>query len=1358
MDTDDAIAVVGMGCRFPGAAGVAEFWEALLAGTDAITDVPMDRFDIAPHYAPTPGTPGRTASRHGGFLDDVFRFDAAFFGISPVEARGMDPQQRLLLHVVWEAFEAAHIVPSRLAGSRTGVFIGQATAEYGETGPPFEERDVRSVAGSRLRAVTAGRVSYAFDLRGPSLVIDTACSSSLVAVHTARQSLLCGETDLAVAGGVNVILSPDDAIAYSQGAMLSPRGRCRFGAADGDGFVRSEGVGVVVLQRLSDALSAGNDVLALLLGSTVGNDGRASGLLLKPSVDGQVRMLEDACASAGITPGQLDYVEAHGTGTPVGDHVELRALADAVGAERGPDRPLPTGSVKTNIGHAEAAAGVAGLIKSILIARHGVIPASLHQVEPHALLADGTLPVEVVRDNRPLAPGGARALIGVSSFGLSGTNAHVVVGAYAPEVSPVGAHAAAAPGSDETTQAHGTQGTLTADEASVAAGATRGGPHLLVLSARSRPALLRLAAACAAHLSPGGAGRSADLRDVCATAALRREAHPYRLWAVGTDHDDLAATLRALAADRPVTAGGIGHAGFDGPRRTVFVFPGQGSQWVGMGRGLYAASPAFRAALDDCDAVLAAELGWSVVTFLHTAEGEFPTDVARVQPALWAMEVALVAAWRERGVDPALCVGHSMGEVAAAHAAGGLSLADAAAVICRRTRLMQRTAGRGAMLSTELSGAEARRIVAAHDGAVCVAAENAPTATVLAGDREVLAGIADELHRRGVLCRPVKVNVASHSPFMDELRDDLLAELAHVRPGDTSTPMVSTVLGATVTGRELTASYWAENLRRPVLFAGTVDALARAEGSVFVEISPHPVLLAAIEEILGARADGDAPASSTAVPSLRRHCNEAHELVYMTGRLFAAGGSVDWDRWYRGGHRPVPLPAYPWDTGVFRHRRTVPAGSGALPAQVSEVPLARLGWPEWGEGVRLRGVAPIPPAVYAAALLQAAGALEPGGTFVVRDAVLGDHVMDIGDGEDLTLHIAVYDADAQGSRAATVTARKEPTGERMTCMTARLEQIDVAAALETAVSPDDALERCHEYLSASAFRALAGQQGIEIGAEFDALEQLWRRDGEAVARLRAPKVPLPAAWETALQPLLAARPIGRGTFDHVYVPVGFSGMELHAELTDEFWSICTFTETSGLDAARADVTVVSRAGRVLARFSGIRLIRLPLTPGQARRTTALSGTRWLAQASRGVEQVAQWARSAARYAVPSALGPARGTGAEAPSAAPAPRIPQQRTADDHPDERVGQAARQPGQGDLRDRAAALFGMDAAHLDGQRRLRELGMDSLMAVQLAQQLRRDCGIEITAGRLLGDESLAAIERSLGADSTGPGPRAS
>lgn len=423
------IAVVGMGCRFPQARTVDEYWNLLAGGVDAVTAVPPDRFGPEEDGdCPAPVPP------YGGFIDDLFAFDAGFFGISPREAELVDPQQRILLQVLWETLERAGIRPSSLAGSLTGVFVGQATAEYAEL--DADVTDVRAMAGSRLRASTAGRLSFALDAHGPSVVVDTACSSSLVAVHLARQSLLTGESDLAVAAGVNLVLHRADAVAYAQAGMLAPDGRCKFGDTSANGFVRSDGVGVVLLKRLDDALRDGDEVLAVLRGSAVTNDGKGSGLLLKPAVSGQVAMLRAACRSAGITPDQLDYVEAHGTGTRVGDEVELRALAEALGRAGTPRRRLRVGSVKSNIGHTEAAAGIAGLIKTVLIARHGHVPASLHLREPHPLTTAPDARVTVVGQDTPLDPAGPHALLGVSSFGLSGTNAHAIVSSHQPAPAP----------------------------------------------------------------------------------------------------------------------------------------------------------------------------------------------------------------------------------------------------------------------------------------------------------------------------------------------------------------------------------------------------------------------------------------------------------------------------------------------------------------------------------------------------------------------------------------------------------------------------------------------------------------------------------------------------------------------------------------------------------------------------------------------------------------------------------------------------------------------------------------------------------------------------------------------------------
>ncbi|MFC8450007.1 type I polyketide synthase [Kitasatospora sp. NPDC057223] len=1259
------VAVVGMGCRFPGADDPEQLWENLIAQLDSITVVPAERFDVGADYDPTPGVPGRTASRHGGFVADPFSFDYGFFGISPAEARVIDPQQRLLLHATWEAFEDAGIRPSTLAGTHAGVFIGQATAEYSEATRSDTGPNVRDVAGSRLRAVTAGRLSFAFDLFGPSVVLDTACSSSLVAVHQARQSLLAGECDLALAGGVNFVISPHDAIAYSQGSMLSPAGRCRFGDAGADGFVRSDGVGVVVLKRLSDAERDGDRILATLLGSAVTNDGRGSGLLLQPAISGQIDMLRAACRTAGISPQDLDYVEAHGTGTAVGDAVELQALAAATARSRA--RPLLTGSVKTNIGHAESAAGIAGLIKAVLIARHGVIPASLHCVEPNPVIEQHGLGVAVVTGTTPLRRSADRARLGVSSFGISGTNAHVVVGEYLPAPATPVAPAVSAP-------APSRRGTA---------------EQLLVLSARSARSLTRLAEDWATHLTDGP-GRELPLADLCAAAALRRDVHPYRLWVRGDSHQVVAERLRKLAAGTAIPEGGTAEAGFGGPRRLAFVFPGQGAQWPGMGRRLLETSPAFREKLMECDAAIDRELGWSVVDLLSHVD-EFPTDMDRVQPSLWAVGVALDAALREAGLTPEVCVGHSMGEVAAAQSAGALDLADAAAVICRRSRLMRRLAGRGAMLAVELSAEGAEEVLASDPefAAVCVAARNSPSSTVLAGPPAALATIAGRLQGAGVLCRLVKVEVASHSPDMDLIGADLLAALDGLAPRPARTELMSSVTAAPVTGEELDPGYWLDNLRRPVRFLDAVRHLAKAD-TVFLEVSPHPVLTAAIDETVT-----EGGGAAAAVATLRRGGDETVLLLEAVGRAFAQGAAVDWSRWYGFEPAAVPLPRYPWDATRLRR-----AAATDVPAPlVREYRLDGFGLPGTGAGVAVRGTEPVFPAVFLEAALAAADEAAPGTRFVLTGVRLGDAGLTLADVPAAVLVVTVDAPAPDGSRGVRVEASLGTGAPRELCAGGRLEPA-AGAAPDRRELLETSLARHREYLSADALYEGAAQRGFQVGAGLRKVEHLWRRGGRVVAMVRREGAAAAVGWEAGLLAMLAGYPSGAG-----YLPVGFGTVRRHVALPDEYWSLCRVTPGPGGRSARGDVLLLATDGSALVEFLDIELVAPAPRPGPR-------------PAARVAPSVAPPTVEAG--AVPAAAG----------TAGPAP-APAARAANDV----------------VLHRVSRLLDLPEAEIDRRRSLRDLGLDSLMAAQLRAQIRSDCGVDLTAGRLLGTESLNGLLATIG-----------
>jgi myxalamid-type polyketide synthase MxaE and MxaD len=864
---------VGIGCRFPGASDLRAFWSLLANGVDAIGEIPPDRFRVDDLYDATPATPGRISTRWGGFLSGLDGFDAQFFGIAPREATHLDPQQRILLEVAWEALEDAGIPAGTLAGSRTAVFIGLWVSDFEmRLARAPKSVDVYTSTGSG-RHSASGRLSFAFGLEGPSLTIDAACSSGLAAVHLGCQSIWTGESSLALAGGANVILEPFITMAYSQAKMMAPDGRCKFGDASANGYVRSEGAGVLVLKPLSQALADRDPIHAVIRGSSVNNNGRSSGFLPRPAQHGHEQMLRQAYESAGVRPADVQYVEAHGTGTIAGDPVELQALGAVLAEGRAADQPCLVGSVKTNIGHTEAAAGIAGITKVALALEHAVIPASLHFHEPSARIPWTDLPLRIPTTSEPW-PDGLKRVAGVSAFGISGTNAHVVLEA-APPPSP------------------------RADE--------QRGPHLLVFSARSPESLQALLGSYRALLADGGTG--IPLADLCGWAAGRRDHHPHRIGVVASDHVSLAAHLDA--ADRsethPLVARSAGPAYVE--PGVAFVFPGQGGQWLGMGRELMSGEPVFRAALDECDAAIRRHAGWSVIDELH---GDVRLDrIDVIQPTIFAVQVSIAALWRSWGIEPAAVIGHSMGEVAAAAVAGALSVDDAARVICARSALMRRLSGAGAMGVVGLSHADTFEALRGYERVLSVAASNSGSSTVVSGDPRALDELFATLQAREVFCRLVKVDVASHSPQMDAIAEELLASLHGIEPRRAGVAMYSTVLGRIIDGTECDGAYWMSNLRQPVLFASSVQqALADGVGAM-LEISPHPVLESALTE-----AARDHGRDVAVVVSTRREQDEREAMLGALGSLYVAGCRPEWDRISPVGG-PVALPTYPWQRERF---------------------------------------------------------------------------------------------------------------------------------------------------------------------------------------------------------------------------------------------------------------------------------------------------------------------------------------------------------------------------------------------------------------------------------------------------------
>ncbi|MFG2019283.1 type I polyketide synthase [Actinomadura geliboluensis] len=870
---DDAYAIVGIACRFPGAPDPAAFWRLLRDGRDAVSRAPADRWGGRPVDGP---------GGHGAFLEHIDRFDAGFFGVSPVEATTMDPQQRLVMELGWEALEDAGIVPAALAGTATGVFVGATWGDYAallyRDGGAAMNR--HSMTGMN-RGVIANRLSYAFGLRGPSMTVDTAQSSSLVAVHLAVQSLRRGESSLALAGGVNLAVLRESTRSSELFGGLSPEGRCRTFDARADGYVRGEGAGIVVLKPLARALADGDAIYCTVLGSAVNNDGDGPGLTV-PSRDAQAEVVRRACADADVDPADVQYVELHGTGTRVGDPIEAAALGRALGSARAPGDPLRVGSVKTNIGHLEAAAGIAGLIKAALALRHRFLPPSLNFASPNPAidLDAANLSVQVEPEDWP----SGTPVAGVSSFGMGGTNCHVLLGATSAETSTV------------------------ADTGPAAAVPPEWTPW--VLSAASRRSLRAQATRLREHV---GGGSASALGDVGWSLATTRTSFAHRAVLVGRSRDDLLDGLDALARGLP--AAGLTEGTASDPGKTVFVFPGQGSQWAGMAVGLLDSSEVFAGELERCAEALAPHTdGWSLIDVLRQAPGAPPLDrVDVVQPALFAVMVALAGLWRSFGVAPDAVVGHSQGEIAAACVAGALSLEDAAKVVALRSRALATLPRGGGMAAVALSRAETEARIAGLGPGLAVAAANGPRSTVVSGDAEAVAALVAACEADGVRARTVPVDYASHSPYVEPVQDDLLAALAGITPQESEVAFYSTVTGGRIDTAQLDAAYWYTNLRRPVLFDRAVRALAEDGHRVFVEASPHPVLTAGVQETWE-DASAEPDASPVVVGSLRRDDGGWERMLEALARLHVHGVPVAWASVFGGREvRRVALPTYAFD-------------------------------------------------------------------------------------------------------------------------------------------------------------------------------------------------------------------------------------------------------------------------------------------------------------------------------------------------------------------------------------------------------------------------------------------------------------
>jgi acyl transferase domain-containing protein/NADP-dependent 3-hydroxy acid dehydrogenase YdfG/acyl carrier protein len=1154
----EPIAIVGIGCRLPGGiADPAGMWTALLEGRDAVVDIPGSRWDPQKFLDPTGRSPGRSYVQKAGMLThDPKSFDAAFFGIPPREAAIMDPQQRLMLQCAWEAFEDAGEPPSEHAGARTAVFVGGFMMDYHTLMGGLSnlgEISTHSAAAGTL-TMLSNRLSYIFDLRGPSVSLDTACSSSLVAVHQACQSIWANESDAALAGGVNVLLSPFPQVTMAKGRFLSRKGKCQAFSESADGYVRAEGAVVLLLKPLSAARRDGNTVHAVVLGSATNQDGRTNGITV-PNGDAQIEVMRSAYAQARVNPSEVGYVEAHGTGTPVGDPIEARAIGTVMGAGRSGE-PCRIGSIKTNVGHAEAAAGVAGVFKAVLCVKHGQVPPHLHlQTVNPAIDLDG-LGLSIPTQTETLPRLSGRRVAGVNSFGYGGTNAHVVL-AEPPEAERF-------------------------DRVEPAA------EPLLLLSARSPEALHELAGRHAEALADG----DVDIATHCRSAVVHRSHHRLRAAFPAGDRAVLIDSLRAYSAEDAAAV----EPALERPK-LLFVYTGMGPQWWAMGRELLVSSKVFREAAEECDDAFGECSGWSILSELLADESNSAmarTEIA--QPANALLQVALTRLWRTWGVQPDAVLGHSVGELGAAYAAQALSLHDTMVVAYHRSRLQKRLAGRGSMLAVGLTMAQASALAERFQGLVSVAAVNAPSSATLAGDAQALQMIAAKLDDAGVFNRFLQVEVPYHSPVMDEIHHELLASLASLNPAPPTVDVYSTATGSRVIDERHDAHYWWHNARGTVRFADALTAAIDDGHRLFMEVGPHPVLAASISDVLGGLG-----AKGVTIASLIRRESELATMQAALASLYKAGSAVDWKTYFGpGSYTSVPTYPWqasaPWDEPEHSHRQRVryerhpmvyDSDPGPPHRFVSELSFGALPYLEDHEAA---GAVLFPAAGYVELALAAHEAMTQGAACSV---------------EELELHVAVpLDPQVRTRLAVTVAPESSAVSihqlrdgaEAMLCARAKVFSPGRTPA---AVDMDALGQRLTQTLAAEQLYARLADRGLRYGPAFQSVRAVRRAGGEVLARLELPAGVDPAGYH--LHPALLD-----GAFHSLIasaddaprldlIPVRINRIHYFGASAPIAYSHGRIVRADA-DGIVGDLTLLTAEGDVVAEISGFTCQFLPYIP------------------------------------------------------------------------------------------------------------------------------------------------------------------
>jgi amino acid adenylation domain-containing protein len=1170
--THEPLAIVGIGCRLPGGVnGPESFWQLMAEGRSGIVPVPADRWNRERWHHENVDIPGKMITKWGGFIHDFDRFDAQFFGISPREALRMDPQQRWLLEAAWESLEDAGIPPVSLRGSQTAVFVGIASNDYANVAQSDPRNvDVHTNSGSTL-SIASNRIAYLFDFKGPAVSVDTACSSALVAINLACESIWSGESTMALAGGVNALLTPDASIGFSKASMLSPSGQCFAFDDRANGYVRGEGGGIFVIKRLSDAQKDGDRIYCTIRAAIINQDGHTSSMTV-PGVETQAKMLEDAFAKSGLEPKRVRYMEAHGTGTPVGDPIETRALGMVLSRGRDEGDTCLLGSVKTNVGHLESGSGVAGVAKAALVLYHDMVPASLNFKRPNPNIPFDEFKLKVSTELQPLPHlGDFPPVVGVNSFGFGGTNSHILLEA-APQ-SPL-AIESAAPKADR--------------------------PFLLPISGRVDGALRDNVIRWRRFLRAS----EADLGEIAAAAGEKREHHDQRLAFVGRDRQELIHQMTEWLAggDRGKVLSGKPASE---PHPLVFVYTGQGAQWWAMGQHLIQREPVFRKVLEDIDTHLKPLAGWSLIEEMTRDEKNSQINRTNIaQPAIFGLQVALTELWKSWGIQPSKVVGHSVGEVAAAYVAGAYSLEDAVKVIYHRSRLQDMTGGKGRMVAVGISQTEARRVIAGRDDVVQVAVINSPGMVTLAGDTEPLEELVSGLEEQGKFVRWLRIDYAFHTHQMEPIREELLEVLKDIKPLPTNVPYISTVTGGICEGTKLDAHYWWQNVREAVLFAPAIAGLIRSGEDSFLEIGPHPALQNPIMECLS-----DQNRKGFYFSSLKRKTDESEEMLSSLGRLHLHGYPPDWKAVNQAKGIPVRLPTYAWqrerywlESAEGFYLRCAPIEHPLLGlAQTAPKPTWRFDldprYFTWLDDHRFWDSVVFPAAGYGEIGLAIARKLFPGENYAVEELEMKKALF-VSEEKVPTVEV-VFDPATKIFQIFSSTGDYKDWDLNSQGV---LRKLPVPASVS--VDLNEIKSGLPRHFTHEEYYEDYEEAGYQFRPLFQHLQNVWRKDGESLAEIVAPEglkdtIPdhhfHPAVLDACFHTVKGGQVIPDGALatDYFYLPASIRSIRLYTEKPPlRLWGHAKVDSTNDREYISADIKVYDDRGDLVAEIYGFRADRV----------------------------------------------------------------------------------------------------------------------------------------------------------------------